>query len=189
MEALSCLMWDAFNGWYTSHVGDGEERLVDEDSVKRKAEECRCAITMEADVQSTVDEFQQETTELHLLFQDFTTQSRATSKMFALWGEYGEMVKLLLQFVKAERTRNWELHLLSVSAMVPQFFVLDMQNYARWLPVYIMDMRQLATKHLQVHQEFANGYHAVSHSGKPFAQVWTDMALEQTTNADKSKGG
>jgi len=51
-----------------------------------------------------------------------------------------------------------------------------------------MGMRQLATKHPEVHQEFANGYHAVSRFGKPFAQVWTDMALEQTTNADfKSK--
>ena len=74
--------------------------------------------------------------------------------------------------------------------MVPHFFAMDRPNYARWLPVYIMDMRQLATKHPQVHQEFANGYHAVSRSGKPFAQVWTDMALEQTINADsKSKGG
>ena len=100
------------------------------------------------------------------------------------------MVKLLLQFVKAERTGHWELHLLSVSAMVPHFFAMDRPNYARWLPVYIMDMRQLATKHPQGHQEFVNGYHAVSRSGKPFSQVWTDMALEQTINAEsKSKGG
>ena len=35
-----------------------------------------------------------------------------------------------------------------------------------------------------------NGNHAVSRSGKPFAQVWTDMALEQSINADsKSRGG
>ena len=50
-------------------------------------------------------------------------------------------------------------------------------------------MWQLATKHPQVHQEFTNGYHAVSRSGKPFGQVWTNMALEQAINADsKSKG-
>lgn len=100
------------------------------------------------------------------------------------------MAKLVLQFVKAERTGHWELHLLSVSAMVPHFFAMDRPNYARWLPVYIMDMRQLATKHPQAHQEFVNGYHAMSRSGKPFSQVWTDMALEQTINVDsKSKGG
>ena len=88
-------------------------------------------------------------------------------------------MKLLLQFVKA-RTGNWELHLLSVSAMVPRFFAMDRPNYARWLPVCIMDMRQLVTKYPQVHQEFVNGYHAVSRSGIPFSQMWIDMALEQT---------
>jgi hypothetical protein len=34
-----------------------------------------------------------------------------------------------------------------------------------------MDMRQLATKHPEVHEEFVNGNHAVSRSSKPFAQV------------------
>jgi len=33
MEALFCLMWDAFIRWYASHAGDGEEHLVDEDAV------------------------------------------------------------------------------------------------------------------------------------------------------------
>ena len=110
--------------------------------------------------------------------------------MFTFWEEYGHMVKLLLQLVTAERTGTWELHLLSVSAMVPYFFAIDRPNCARWLPVYIMDMRQLATKHPEVHQEFVTGNHAVSRSIKPFAQVWTDMALEQSINVDsKSRGG
>ena len=87
-------------------------------------EECRCAITR-ADVRASMEELQHETTELCLLFQDFTHKSRTKSKMFTFWEEYGHMVKLLLQFIKAERTGNWELHLLSVSAMVPYFFAMD----------------------------------------------------------------
>ena len=67
---------------------------------------------------------------------------------------------------------------------------MDRPNYPRWLPVYIMDVRQLATKHPEVHQEFVTGNHAVSRSIKPFAQVWTDMALEQSINGDsKLRGG
>lgn len=67
---------------------------------------------------------------------------------------------------------------------------MDRPNYACWLPVYIVEMRQLASKHPEAHQEFVNGNHAVSRSSKPFAQVWTDMALEQSINADsKSRGG
>ena len=54
----------------------------------------------------------------------------------------------------------------------------------------LMDMRQLVTKDPDVHHEFMNGNHAVSHSSNAFAQVWTDIALEQSINTDyKSKGG
>ena len=56
----------------------------------RKAEECRCEITMNVDVQSSVNGLQQETTELCWLFQNFTAQSRAKSKMFAFWGSMGK---------------------------------------------------------------------------------------------------
>ena len=190
MEALFRLKWNAFIARYAGQTRDNEECVVNEDAVIRKTEKCRRALIQKADMRSSVEELQQETAELRSLFQDFIEESGKHSKMFAFWEEYGHMVKLLLQFVKAERTGNWELHLLSVAAMVPHFFSMDRPNYARWLPVYIMDMRQLATKHPEVHKEFVNGNHAVSRSSKPFAQVWTDMALEQTINADsKSKGG
>ena len=67
---------------------------------------------------------------------------------------------------------------------------MDKQNYVHWLPVYLMDMKQLVTKHLEIHQEFVNGNHAVSLSSNPFAQVWTGMALDQSINADsKLRGG
>ena len=62
-------------------------------------------------------------------------------------------------------------------------------NYSRWLPVYIADMNSLPETHPVVYEEF-NGNHAVSRSKQAFAQVWTDMALEQSINLDsKSNGG
>lgn len=185
MEALFRLRWNTFVK--SSQPGD---RVANENAVLKKIEECRHAITTKKDVRPKVEELQRETSELRMLFQDFTDESREKSKMFAFWEEYCRMVKLLLQFVKAERTGDWKLHLSSVAAMIPYFFAMDRPNYARWLPVYIMDMRQMETKHPEVHQEFLKGNHAVSRSSKPFAQVWSDMALEQTINADsKSKGG
>ena len=68
---------------------------------------------------------------------------------------------------------------------------MDRPNYARWLPVYLCDMNQLETDHPQTYyQEFVNGNHAVSRSKQPFAQVWTNMALEQSINVDsKAQGG
>ena len=58
------------------------------------------------------------------------------------------------------------------------------------LPVYIADMNMLESSHPKVHKEFLAGNFSVSRSGHPFSQVSTDMALEQSINADsKSKGG
>ena len=184
MEALCRLMWDAFVAWYESDHGEHEGHVVNEDAVVEKAEACRRAITAKDEVRPRIEELQEETSELRSLFEEFKSESKANSKMSTFWEEYGHMVKLLLQFVKAERSGNREMHLLCVSAMIPYFYAMDRPNYARWLPVYLIGMRLLATNHPDVHHEFVNGNHAVSRSTNPFAQVWTDMALEQSINAD-----
>ena len=44
------------------------------------------------------------------------------SKTIAFWSSYIEMVKLLLQFIRATRTYNWEGYLASLRAMMPSFF-------------------------------------------------------------------
>ena len=182
------MQWEAFVTWYKSDYGEYEGLVVNEDAVVEKAEVCRHAITAKDDVRPHMEELQKETLELLSLFDVFKSESKANSKMFALWEEYSHMIKLLFQFVKAERSGNWDMHLLCVSAMIPYFYAsMDRPNYARWLPVYLMDMRQPVTKHPDVHHEFMNDNHALSRPSNPFAQVWTYMALEQSINADSSK--
>ena len=74
--------------------------------------------------------------------------------------------------------------------MIPYFSAMDRTNYFRWLPVYLVDMQTLDSVDPSVKQEFLNVNHAVSRTQNSFAQVWTDMALEQSVNLDsKSKGG
>ena len=102
------------------------------------------------------------------------------------------MVQLLLHFTKAEKTGNWLQHLSTTAAMTPHFFSMDRPNYFRWLLVYLADMNQLSETHPAVHEdeEFMSGNHSISRSTQPFAQVWTDMALEQSINLDsKTTGG
>jgi len=51
-------------------------------------------------------------------------------------------------------------------------------------------MQSLECKHSTVYKELMSGNHVVCRSSNPFSQVSTDMALEQSLNADsKSKGG
>ena len=177
-----------------SGAATSRDEQVDHDSLNSKLEACRQAIESKVSMSQIVEELKRNVMKMASLFEEFKAEAASQSMTFSFWKQYISMVELLLQFIKAERTGNWSLHLSSTAAMIPNFFAMDRPNYARWLPVYISDMKQKRSvnevKHPRVHQEFVTGNRAVSRSGQPFSQVWTDMALVQSVNADsKSKGG
>ena len=117
-------------------------------------------------------------------------EGRKDSATFGFWDEFIEMVEILLRFVRAERAGDWNLHIDSLSDMLPYFFAYDRINYARWGSVYFADMKSLPWSAKEVHEEFLSGNHPVKRSGGSFNQVWTDLALEQSINRDsKTKGG
>ena len=121
-------------------------------------------------------------------FKDF--QSRI-SQMFNLQNQYIKMVHIMLNFIRAERIGDWELHLEAVTHMLPYVFAYDRTNYSRWISVYLIDMRNLKYTAPEVYQEFQSGNHPVKRSdNSTFNQVWTDMGLEQSLNRDsKTSGG
>ena len=190
MEALLRLKWDAFCSWVSK--GGGEEVESEGGAILNL-------------VDSVIERYRTATTaeekkEAYLLLcntanrvEDLLTRFKqeTSSKLFKFWDKYIEMILLLLEFIRAEREGDWELHLKVTTKMIPYFFAMDRMNYSRWLPVYIMDMRNLQEKALDVYNEFLRGNHTVSRStSQSFNQVWTDMALEQSINLDsKTKGG
>ena len=191
-EAFFRQLWNAFLTW-CSRREQAEGRLADvEDSVKTRLAECREQIGSKNSAR-TIEKFgslQEELKDVMKWFKKFKEEQCASSKLFAYWEEYNGMVNLLLHFLQAERTGDWKLHLSAVAAMTPYFFAMDRHNYARWLPVYLADMHQIESKHPRVYVEFMRGNHVVCRSSHPFSQVSTDMALEQSINADsKTKGG
>ena len=186
LEVFFRLMWDAFILWYESQ----DEKIPEEPFLQKIVD---CVRAVESDKESARERVRKITTDLTEitdLFAIFKSENQERSNLFAFWDEYCSMVTTPLQFLTAERTGNWKLHLSSTAAMLPQFFAMDRQNYARYLPVYLADMQKLELTHPEVYKEFAEGNHSISRSGQPFSQVSTDMALEQSINADsKSSGG
>lgn len=182
------LMWRAFLEW--CQTNNNEVINHQRNHLFPKIQDCIATVEKKEDVSNSFQQLETNLTEVTELFKEYKTTRRTASNMFAFWEEYMSMVNILLQFIKAERTADWGLHLTTVAAMLPHFFTMDRQNYARWLPVYLADMNSLAEAHPEVYQEFQSGGHAVSRSNHPFTHVWTDMALEQSINADsKAKGG
>ena len=187
-EAMFHLMWSAFVEWYASadDVSLNEEERV----VQCISDGIHALQQDQGNVSERVAQLGDDLRELSTLVKTFKEKTRAASKTLLFWEQYIEMVDILLQFIKAERSGNWDLYLSALDKMTPHFFAMDRPNYAQWLPVYITDMNMLESSHPKVHEEFLAGNFSVSHSGHPFSQVSTNIALEQCINADsKSKGG
>jgi len=184
------LQWQAFTEWLQDH-DHCEESLIDSeiDEISQKNLNCRENVT----VGETLNEEFQDVCKLmqkpQTLFQSFKAEGDLKSNLFAFWNSYISRVKILLDFIRSERTGNWLAHLSATAAMLPYFFAMDRPNYSKWIPIYLTDMRKLPDTHPKVHEEFMNGNHSVSRSGQSFSQVWTDMALEQSVNLDSKKHG
>lgn len=65
------------------------------------------------------------------------------SPTFKFWDMILNLEIRILIFIKAHRERNFQLFVEILEVLAPWFFVLDHINYARWLPVYINDMKSL----------------------------------------------
>ena len=68
------------------------------------------------------------------------------SPTFQYWNLILEFELHVLMFIRAHRTRNFELYVKTLEALAPWFFALDRTNYSRWIPVHIRDM-QSTRKH------------------------------------------
>ena len=80
---------------------------------------------------------------------------RLTSNPTArLWIQYMSMVDLLRQFLKAEHTGNWHLHLKSLQEMLPYFAAAGHNLYTKSVRIYLQQMLQLQAQHPDVYAFF-----------------------------------
>ena len=57
--------------------------------------------------------------------------------------QYLEQIESLLQFISACRSGDWEGYLASLKNQIKYFFAYDQLNYARLMPVYLVQMNAL----------------------------------------------
>ena len=189
MEAFFRLMWPEFVRWYNTSYREQSRHLNDEELQARIASGV-VAVVKHENTPQIFPKLEEDLDGLICAYDAFKSEARGKFSKFSFWEEYCSMVNIVLQLIKAERTGNWNLHLSAVATMTPHFYAMNRPNYSRWLPVYLIDMHRLEFTHPLVHKAFLSGEHSISHSGQPFSQVPTDMALEQSINADsKTKGG
>ena len=117
-------------------------------------------------------------------------QEASKPSMASYWLSYLEMISLLLQFIRATRTGDWNLHLACVRKLLPWFYAYDHQHYARYLTMYWCDMVRLPDTNPSASEALKAGDFTATRSSKSFAKVPVDQTIEQTFNRDsKTPGG
>ena len=116
--------------------------------------------------------------------------TRGTSRTAALWLQYMEMIDILRTFIKAERTANWELHLQTVSEMLPYLAASGHSLYVKCAHLYLQSMINLQNEHPDVYRDFIAGFHVVRRSDRQWAGLSTDLVIEQVLMRSlKTTGG
>ena len=88
------------------------------------------------------------------------------------------MVKMLLNFVRADEGGSWFLHLEAFTTMLSWLTIYDHTNYARRGPDYLADVKLLEKTALEVHAEFLCGPIVVKKTKRRSNQVPADLTTE-----------
>ena len=87
--------------------------------------------------------------------------SLQSSRTASLWLQYLDMIDILRNFIKAQRIGNWELHLQSLSDMLPYLSASGHNHYTRCVWIYLQQMSKLEDEHPTVYRHFIQGLHVV----------------------------
>ena len=114
----------------------------------------------------------------------------STNRTATLWLQYMDMISILQTFIRAERTGDWQQHLMAVRKMLPYFAASGHNLYLKSAYIYLQNMSQLPTDHPTVYQAFMSGNHVVRRSDRFWAGLSTDLVIEQVLmRSVKSTGG
>ena len=112
------------------------------------------------------------------------------SRTGALWIAYIDYVSVILDFIRAERTSNWLLHLDSTRRMLNLFASTGHMNYAKTSRLYLQSAAALAGNFSYLHGKFMSGEHTVRRKESSWSGLWTDLSIEQILMKSlKGRGG
>lgn len=125
-------------------------------------------------------------------FTDALCKLESNGPTAKLWVLYFRMVTLMKQFIQAERTGDWNLHLDTVQKMLPFFHAAGHFFYAKCAQLYLQDMLELERKMdpLEYDKFTKKGYFTIRRTNKFWSGIWSDMTIEQVLmKSMKSYGG
>ena len=185
-EACMRLIWEGFVEWFEEN----------------QAAEYQLIVTLKTDVVNFIDneidpamfnEFlsSDKLDAIHVSFQQYATKLRSDNgTMSAFWISYVDLASLMLHFLSSSREGEWDLHLISISELIPWCFAYNRSNYARYLPWYLLQMINLPTTHPELHKYLKEaGFSTQIGDDNPFGCIPMDQTINETVNKDTQTPG
>ena len=131
------------------------------------------------------------TEELSSLFMEYEEKMRNQEfgPMAAFWQSFLDMVQILLDFIRAVRTGDWDLHLQACQQMLVWMHAYDRINYSRHFTYYWAGQQNISENFPSMYQEFKNGNFSTKRSPGKFNMLPPDQVIEQTINRDQKGSG
>jgi hypothetical protein len=126
-----------------------------------------------------------------LNLQDWVELRRQESAQFNYWITVMELQALLLRLVQSLHDSDFTVFVFvrTLEEIALWVFTMDHTNYARWLPLFIEDLKRLFVRHPCIYQEFMQGNFTVTKTNRAFSSMGVDQAHEQNNKIVKVEGG
>ena len=106
------------------------------------------------------------------------------------WMQYHDCIWLLLTFLQSIKENNLPAYVSCLRLFCPMIFAADRVNYARYLPLYYVQLSQLMSECPNAYELLKYSGISVSRSDAPSCRNAIDMTIEQTINRSaKTSGG
>ncbi|GFR67848.1 hypothetical protein ElyMa_003717500 [Elysia marginata] len=107
------------------------------------------------------------------------TETRVADRRTAkIWLQYLQMLDILRKFLRAERTGNWHLHLMTMREMLPFLVASNHELYTESVYIYLQQMQVLPLDHPEVYERFCKGQYFIRRSGRFWAGLSPDLVIE-----------
>ena len=121
--------------------------------------------------------------------EDWLNEKSENSVNARYWFTVIKLETLLFLFVASIREANFDIFRQCLEEIVIWMFSLDHFNYARWLPVFICDLKKLVAEKGDLCEKFNKGCFTVKKSKRRFSIIGFDHAHEQNNKTVKTEGG
>lgn len=122
--------------------------------------------------------------------EEYKNDLSSCSRTAKLWLQYLEYMQIVKDFIRSERTGDFNLYLYSISRMINLFAATAHIHYAKSARLHLQNMLNLNESHPWVHDQFTKGFHTIRRSDKFWAGLWSDLIIEQVMmRSIKSSGG